>query len=92
MKEMSARRQRRIEKILYRDRRGKALIYNRIFLTGLAMLLQITLATGILVLLYRENSQIATILTLLSNFIGFLMLLHIINRNDKPSGKLNWVI
>lgn len=92
MKQMSPRRQRRIEKILYRDRRGKAAIYNRIFLTGLAMLLQIAFAVGIIVLLFLENSSVATILLLVSNFIGFLILLHILNRNDNPSSKLNWVI
>lgn len=92
MKLMSDRRKKRIEKILYRDRRGKVLIYNRIFLTGLAMLLQIAFAVGIIWLVFGQNSVIATVLTLLANLLGFLVLLHIINKSEKPSEKLNWVI
>lgn len=92
MKRMLEKRQRRIEKILYRDRRGKAIIYNHIFVTGIAMLLQIAVAVAILTLVFYSNTKIAAPLLLLSNLVGFILVVHIINRNDRPSDKLNWVI
>ena len=92
MKQMSERRKRRTEKILYRNRQAKVIIYNRIFLTALAMLLQIALFTGALVLLYSGNSYFATLLLLATNLVGFALILHILNRNDRPSDKLNWII
>ena len=92
MKQMSERRKRRTEKILYRNRKAKVIIYNRIFLTALAMLLQIALFTGALVLLYSGNSYFATLLLFATNLAGFAMILHILNRNDRPSDKLNWII
>ena len=92
MKQMSERRKRRTEKILYRNRKAKVIIYNRIFLTALAMLLQIALFTGALILLYSGNSYFATLLLFATNLAGFAMILHILNRNDRPSDKLNWII
>ena len=92
MKQMSERRKRRTEKILYRNRKAKVIIYNRIFLTALAMLLQIALFTGALVLLYSGNSYFATLLLFTTNLVGFALILHILNRNDRPSDKLNWII
>ena len=92
MKRMSEKRRRRIEKILYRDRRGKVIIYNRIFLTGLAMLLQIALVSVLLVRLFYANSQYATLTLLITNLVGFFLLLHIINNNDKLTGKLGWIV
>ncbi|MDD6996102.1 MAG: phospholipase D-like domain-containing protein [Candidatus Borkfalkiaceae bacterium] len=92
MKRMSERRRKRTEKILYRNRKAKVIIYNRIFLTALAMLLQIALFAGALILLYSGNSYFATLLLFATNLAGFAMILHILNRNDRPSDKLNWII
>ena len=92
MKQMSEKRRRRIEKILYRDRRGKVIIYNRIFVMGLAMLLQIALVSVLLVKVFYTNSQNAVLTFLATNVVAFLLLLHIINNNDKLSGKFGWVI
>ena len=92
MKQMSEKRRRRIEKILYRDRRGKVIIYNRIFLTGLAVLLQIAVAALLLVKIFYSNSQTAKLLLLLTNLVGFFLLLHIVNNNDKLSNKLGWIV
>ena len=92
MKQMSEKRRRRIEKILYRDRRGKVIIYNRIFVMGLAMLLQIALVSVLLVKVFYTNSQNAVLTFLATNVVAFLLLLHIINNNEKLSGKFGWVI
>lgn len=92
MKQMSEKRRRRIEKFLYRDRRGKVIIYNRIFVMGLAMLLQIALVSVLLVKVFYTNSQNAVLTFLATNVVAFLLLLHIINNNDKLSGKFGWVI
>ncbi len=88
MKFMNERRQKRIEKNILKNRRYKALIYNRVILTVALVLLQIVIYTLLMVRFY--NAGRAVLITV--NIIGLLFVLYIINRNEKPSTKLNWVI
>ena len=89
MKRMSERRQRRIEKIIARDRRFKKLIYNRIIITFSLILLQMALSGFLLMKLY---SSVGKVILFLVNGVGICSVLYIINQNEKPSMKLNWII
>lgn len=88
MRKMNKRRKERIEKNILRNRTYKVFIYNRFILTLLLVLLQILVYALMLVHFY--NGFRAVMIT--TELLGLLFVLYIINRNEKPSSKLNWVI
>ena len=88
MRKMNKRRKERIEKNILRNRTYKVFIYNRFILTLLLVLLQIVVYALMLVHFY--NGFRAVMIT--TELLGLLFVLYIINRNEKPSSKLNWVI
>lgn len=88
MRKMNKRRKERIEKNILRNRTYKVLIYNRFILTLLLVLLQIVVYALMLVHFY--NGFRAVMIT--TELLGLLFVLYVINRNEKPSSKLNWVI
>ena len=88
MKLMNERRRRRIEKNILKDRRYKTLIYNRVILTVALVLVQIVLYGFLMASFYTAGRAVLFAV----NILGILFVLYIINRNEKPSAKLNWVI
>lgn len=88
MKKMNRRRKERIERNILRNRNYKVVIYNRFILTLLLVLLQIVMYA--LMLVYFYNGFRAVMITI--DILALLFVLYIINRNEKPSSKLNWVI
>ena len=88
MKRMNERRRKRIEKNILKNRKYKTLIYNRVILTVALVLLQIVLY-GLLVAQFYTSGW--TVLMAV-DILGLLFVLYVINRNEKPSAKLNWVI
>ena len=88
MKRMNERRRKRIEKNILKNRKYKTLIYNRVILTVALVLLQIVLY-GLLVASFYTSGW--TVLMAV-DILGLLFVLYVINRNEKPSAKLNWVI
>ena len=85
---MNERRRKRIEKNILKNRKYKTLIYNRVILTVALVLLQIVLY-GLLVASFYTSGW--TVLMAV-DILGLLFVLYVINRNEKPSAKLNWVI
>ena len=85
---MNERRRRRIEKNILKDRRYKTLIYNRVILTVALVLVQIVLYGFLMASFYTAGRAVLFAVEIL----GVLFVLYIINRNEKPSAKLNWVI
>ena len=85
---MNERRRKRIEKNILKNRKYKTLIYNRVILTVALVLLQIVLY-GLLVAQFYTSGW--TVLMAV-DILGLLFVLYVINRNEKPSAKLNWVI
>lgn len=63
-------------------------IYNRVILTVLLVLLQIACLSYLLVSFYDAGRAVLIVL----NILSILFVLYIINKNEKPSAKLNWVI
>lgn len=86
---MSEWRKKRTEKILLRNRNYKKLIYNRLMITIGLVLIQFALSFFLLATFYGWSSRV---LLFLIELFGFACVLYIINHEEKPSSRLNWVI
>lgn len=89
MKIMSKRRQARIERALSKSRRYKKLIYNRIIVTAFLFLMQIAFSVTLLLTFYNKAIKISLILF---KILAGICVLYILNKYEKPSDKLSWVI
>lgn len=86
---MNERRRKRIEKNILKNRNYKAFIYNRLIITVTLVLFQIIVSVILMFRFYGSGGRVVLIAV---DVIGWLLVLYIINRNEKPSTKLNWVI
>lgn len=91
MKQLSERKKRRIERTVKHDRSYKVVLYNRFFAFLLSVLLQLV-GLGILLYTLVYNSRIALTLQILMFALEIITVLYIINKNDRPGTKLNWII
>ncbi len=91
MKKLSARRKKWIERTVGNDRSFKLFLYNRFFLFLFLVLIQL-LAYAILILTVAYNSTMGTVVQIVTGILALLFVVRIINRNDRPSSKLNWII
>ncbi len=91
MKKMSARKRKWIERTVANDRSNKRFLYNRFYLFALLVLLQIT---GFIWLLYlfANDSRIGITVQSVVGILAVISVLYIINKNDRPSVKLNWIL
>lgn len=90
-RKISARKKKWIERTLANDRSYKVLLYNRFFLYLLAVLGQLV-GYGLLIVLVVYASAIAVILQIAVFALEIAFVLYIINRSDRPSMKLSWII
>ncbi len=91
MKPLSKRKKKWIERTLANDRSNKRFLYNRFYLFALFLLLQIV-CFGYLVYLFVYNSRLGIVLEAFLSVAAFLCVLYILNKHDRPSTKLNWVL
>lgn len=91
MKKLSARKKRWIERTVANDRSYKVVLYNRFFIFLLAVLLQVVTYAGLLLLLVY-GSAYAAVLQIVMLALEIVFVLHIINRHDRPSMRLDWII
>lgn len=91
MKKISARKKKWIERTIANDRSYKGILYNRFFMFLLLVLAQIV---GFVLLAYFlvYNSGIAVALQLTVGLISLVSVLYLINRTERPSMKLNWIL
>lgn len=89
MKKMSEWRKQRTEKILLRNRNYKRLIYNRLIISLTLALVQVAISCFLLFTFYEWSSRLILVLI---DVLGFAFVLYILNHDEKPSSKLNWVI
>ena len=73
------------------DRSYKALLYNRFILFLLLVLAQVAVQVGIWVSVVYK-SPVGSVLQLLLWVLSLLFVLHVINKNERPSLKINWII
>ncbi|MBQ7912566.1 MAG: cardiolipin synthase [Clostridia bacterium] len=90
-KKLSERKKRKIERTVANDRSYKVILYNRFILFLLLVLLQTTVQIGIWISVVYK-SPVGSILQLLLWVLSLIFVLHIINKNERPSLKINWII
>ncbi len=91
MKKLSERKKKWIERTVVNDRSNKRFLYNRFYLFTLLVLLQLC-GFGYLIYLFAYNSRIGFSVQLVVGILAITSVLYIINKNDRPSSKLNWIL
>ena len=91
MKKLSARKKKWIERTVKNDRSYKVFLYNRFFMFLFLVLLQL-IAYGLLLLTFVYSSKWALVLQLAVAVLELVFVLRVINKNDAPSTKLNWIL
>ncbi len=91
MKKLTEKKRNWIERTVANDRSNKRFLYNRFYLFALVVLLQL-IALGFFMYLLTYNSAVAFSVQIVVNILALLIVLHIINKNDRPSAKLNWIL
>ncbi len=91
MKKLSKRKIRKIERTIANDRSYKALLYNRFILFLLLVLVQCAVYAGTWVL-FLYNTRVGSIVQIAISALALISVLYLINKNDRPSVKLNWIL
>lgn len=91
MKQISERKRRKIERTVANNRSYKVILYNRFFLFLLLVAAQMAVYAGVWVL-FVYHSTVAPILQFALWLLSLIFVLYLINKNERPSLKLNWVI
>lgn len=91
MKKLSEKKKNWIERTIANDRSYKVFLYNRFFLFLLSVVLQVC-GYAVLLLLLVYNSAWAMYLQWIVGLLAILFVVYLINKNDRPSTKLNWII
>ncbi len=91
MKKLSERKRRWIERTVSNDRSYKLYLYNRFFIFLTLVLAQLV---GYVVLLYlfAHNSAVGFAVEFTVGIVALVAVLYLINKNDRPSAKLNWIL
>ncbi len=91
MKRISEKRKEWIERTVANDRSYKRFLYNRFYLFALLAMLQLV-GLGLLWLLFAYNSGVALAVQFVVGILAIVSVLYLINKNDRPSMKLNWIL
>ncbi len=91
MKKLSARKKKWIERTIANDRSYKKFLYNRFFLFLLFVVGQLV-GYSVLIYLFTYYSKVGVIIQLVVAILAGIFVLYIINKNDRPSTKLNWIL
>ena len=91
MKKMTKRKQRWIERTIANDRSYKLFLYNRFFMFLIFVLLQLV-SYVFLWFLFVYHTSVGVIFQVLTGILMICVLLYLLNKNDRPSVKLNWII
>ena len=91
MGKLTKRQKKRIERTIANDRSYKLFLYNRFFIFLTLVLLQIV---GYVWLIYSftYSSKVAVLVEAAVGLIAIIAIVYLINRNDRPSMKLNWIL
>ena len=91
MKKLSQRKKRWIERTVANDRNYKSFLYNRFLIFAILVLLQMAgYAVAAFLLVYASAWGFA--LQGIIFILELVFLLYIINKNDRPSTRLNWIL
>ncbi len=92
MKELSERKKKWIERTAENDRSYKLFLYNRFFIFLLLVLLQIVISIKWAYAVVYANSTIGFALQMALGIASWIFVLYLINKNERPSEKLNWIL
>ncbi len=90
-KEISKRKKKWIERTVANDRSSKRFLYNRFYLFAILVLLQIV-GFAFLIYLFAYNVRIGVTLQAVVGILAIISVLHIINKHEGASTKLNWIL
>lgn len=88
---LTKRKKKWIERTIKNDRSNKRFLYNRFYVFILLVLGQLCLY-GYFLYGFAYNSSVALIIQVSMGALSLVCVLYLINRTDKPSTRLNWII
>lgn len=91
MKKLSERKKKWIERTIANDRSNKRFLYNRFYLFALCALLQLVCLV-FLMYLFTYNSAAGVFAQVVVGILAVINVLYIVNKNDRPSTKLHWIL
>lgn len=91
MKTISERRRQWIEQAVAKDKSYKLMLYNRFMWFALLVLIQIIFFVGVSYLLVYDSAA-AIILQTTIGLSALLLVLYLINKLERPSLRLNWIL
>ena len=91
MKKLSERKKRKIERTIANNRSYKLYLYNRLCIFMLLVLGQLV-GFILLIYLFMFHSAVGVLLQSVVSVIALIAVLYLINKNDRPSIKLNWIL
>ena len=92
MKQLSERKKKWIERTAENDRSYKLFLYNRFFIFLILVFLQLVISIGLAYSVVYDASRVGIILQALLLIAELVFVLYLINKNDRPSEKLNWIL
>lgn len=92
MKKINSRKKQWIERTVANDRSYKRILYNRFFIFALFVLLQLIGSAVLLYFLVYNPSPLGFILQLSIFVLEIVFLLYLINKHERPSTKISWII
>ena len=91
MRKLSARKKKWIERTVANNRGYKLFLYNRFFFFLLSIIAQL-IGYGVLIMSFAYDSSIGFAVQAVVAVLELIFILRIINKNDRPSSKLSWLI
>ncbi len=91
MKKLSPRKKQWIERTVDNDRSYKSFLYNRFLIFLLSVVLQLV-AYSVFLYMIVYHSSVGIILQLIVGALALLFVLYLLNKNERPSTRLNWII
>ena len=91
MRKLSEKKKKWIERTVAKDRSYKVFLNNRFILFALLVLGQLIFSTIFLYLLTYDSSA-AIIIQIIMTALSLIFVLYLINKNERPSVRLNWIL
>ena len=91
MKKLSERKKQKIVRTVANDRSYKRYLYNR-FLTFLLLVLGQLVGFILLAYLFVHYTKVGVTIQIAISGLSFIAVLYLINKNERPSIKLNWIL
>ena len=90
-KKLTQRRKKWIERTIANDRSNKSFLYGRFWFFLLLAAAQVAVYVFLWYLL-TYHTRIGVLIQMIISVLALVMVLYLINKHDRPSNKLNWII